>query len=108
LAGLPTATTLNITPTSLTYGQQVTFAATVASVPPGGTPTGSVSFIDQTTQSTLATRALSAGAASFITNGVTAGTHAIVANYLGDANYSASFSTAGIACGHRLGGLQRR
>jgi hypothetical protein len=83
-------------------GQAVTFTATITAHAPGsGTPTGTVTFFDQTTAANLTCAegtqpiALTAGAAlctsTFAT--VTAGDH-IIAMYSGDANYQASNSTA--------------
>ena len=51
MAGDPTTTTLSESVTSVTYGQPVTFTATVvANAPYSGTPTGTVYFLDGTTQ----------------------------------------------------------
>lgn len=56
--------------------------------PTGGTPTGTVNFLEGTT--TVATAQLAAGIASGVYLAPAAGSHTIVANYLGDANFAAS------------------
>jgi hypothetical protein len=84
-------TTLTLTPSAnpASAGQAVTFTATVAAVAPGaGVPTGSVAYSDGATP--LATVPLVAGVASFSTSALTAGSHSITGNYLGDAGFNAS------------------
>ncbi len=72
-------------------GQSVTFTATVSGA--GGTPTGTVTFLDGATQ--IGTMPLNgSGVAAFPTTTLTAGTHSITASYGGDANFAASTSTA--------------
>lgn len=67
----------------------VTFTATVGSL--GITPTGTVAFLDGTTQ--LGTATLNgSGVASFTTSSLTVGYHNIVASYLGDTTYSSAAS----------------
>src|SRR5207247_8007482 len=59
-----------------TFGQTVTFTATVTPVPPAtGTPTGTVTFRDGT--STLGTATLAAGSATFAATALNAGSHSI-------------------------------
>src|SRR5205807_1997910 len=70
-------------------GTAVTVTALVTS-PATGTPTGTVTFQDGT--SALGTGTLSGGAATFITSGLTAGTHSITAVYSGDANFAGGTS----------------
>jgi hypothetical protein len=87
-----TTTSLSSSPTSANLNQPVTFTATVT---PGtaGVPTGTLVFLDGTTQ--LGSSALSAsGFATFSTSALTAGTHSITAAYSGDGNFMASTSTA--------------
>ena len=67
---------------------QVTFTATVTS--PLGTPSGTVTFLDGTTQ--LGSGTLTAGAATFSTSGLAAGSHAITAVYSGDPNFASMTS----------------
>jgi hypothetical protein len=75
-----------------TYGQPVTFTATVTSGS-GITPTGSVNFNDGST--TLGSAMLnSSGVGTFSTSTLAAGPHSIVAAYLGDANNPAASSAA--------------
>jgi hypothetical protein len=71
-------------------GQVVIFTATITST--GGTPTGTVAFLDGTTQ--LGTGNLSSGVATYQTSTLTAGAHTITANYVGNASYGASTSSA--------------
>lgn len=74
-----------------TYGQSVTFTATVTG--PTTTPTGTVTFKDGTT--TLGTGTLnSSGVATFTTAALTGGTHSITAVYGGDSNFGPATSTA--------------
>ncbi len=80
-------TTLTSTPNPSTFGQPVTFAATVKGN--GGTPTGSVVFTDGATA--LGTAVLdNSGQAAFATSALNAGSHAIAAAYGGDPNFSGS------------------
>ncbi len=73
-----------------TVGQSVTFTVGVTSQT-AGTITGTVTFLDGTTQ--IGTGTLNAGAATFATAALTAGTHSITAQYGGSTNYAASTST---------------
>jgi hypothetical protein len=89
------ATTVAITSSSnpIIVGATVTFTATLTVTAPGaGSPTGNVEFKEGTT--VLGTVALANGTASFDTNQLTAGTHNITAEYVGDANFLAAASTA--------------
>ncbi len=74
-----------------TYGQSVTFTAAVQPAS-GGSPTGTVTFLDGTTQ--LGTGNLSGGSAQFTTAGAAliASAHSITARYAGDANFAGSTS----------------
>ncbi len=70
-----------------TFGQSVTFTATVAVASPGsGTATGTVTFKDGA--STLGTGTLSGGVATFTTSALAAGNHIITGVYGGDANFT--------------------
>jgi hypothetical protein len=79
-----------------TYGDEVTFEATVSVVAPGGgTPTGNVKFIEGGTCATPTTThasevALSGGKASFNISNLGAGPHDITACYVESDNYLAS------------------
>jgi hypothetical protein len=71
-------------------GQAVTFTGTVASS--GGSPTGTVTFLDGTTK--LGTGTLASGAATFQTSSLTAGTHSITVSYGASSSFKASTSSA--------------
>jgi len=74
-----------------TYGQQVSFTATVSS--PAGTPTGSVSFFDATTLRGIeGALSLTSGQATLMISNLPAGPHTIVANYGGDTNFASRIS----------------
>jgi Bacterial Ig-like domain (group 3)/FG-GAP-like repeat/FG-GAP repeat len=85
-----TATALSSSPNPSTYGQTVTFTATVT--PAGPYPlTGKVWFRDGTLGIGSAT--LSGGVATLTKKWLTVGTHAITAEYLGDAANARSTSS---------------
>ncbi len=87
-------TTLNSSAVSTTYGQSVTLTATVvAAHPADGTPTGSVKFVDTTTGVDLGTVPLSGGVAQLTTGALTAGSHTINAEYLGNSTFAFSVNT---------------
>ena len=72
-----------------TFGQSVTFTATVSGT--GGTPTGTVTFKDGA--ATLGTGTLNgSGQTTFSTTSLTTGSHSITANYGGDSNFASSVS----------------
>ena len=74
------------------YGQPITFTATVASSN-GNTPTGTVNFIDN--EITVGSGTLnSSGVATFTTSSLAVTVNSIVADYLGDANNAAQDSVA--------------
>lgn len=70
-------------------GQSVTFTATVTAA--SGTPTGTVTFFDGTTN--LVAITLSGNTATFTSSAFSVGSHNITAVYNGNANYSSSTST---------------
>jgi hypothetical protein len=72
------------------FGQAVTFTATVTGT--GGTPTGTVTFLDGA--ATLGTAALSAGSGALTTSALAVGNHTVTASYSGDSNFNASTSSA--------------
>ena len=86
----PTTTTLASSLNPSTYGQAVTFTATVTSS--SGTPAGTVTFKNGTT--TLGSASLSAGVAKFATAKLAGGTSSITAVYAGNSTYASSTSTA--------------
>jgi hypothetical protein len=81
-----TAVTSSLNPS--TYGQSVTFTASVTPA----TATGTVTFQDGA--ATLGTVTLAAGKARFTTAALTAGAHSIIGVYSGDANLGGSTSPA--------------
>jgi hypothetical protein len=89
-----TTTTTSASPsaTQLTTGQMFTLNISVAPTSGSGTPTGTVTILDGQTQ--LAAPKLIAGAASFSSNTLDAGSHSFTVNYSGDSNFAASSSAA--------------
>ncbi len=87
-----TTTTLKSSPTSSSYGQSVTFTATVKPTSGSGTPTGTVTFYN--TGTALGTGTVSSGVAKLSTTALPAGTDSITATYSGDNTYSGSTSSA--------------
>jgi hypothetical protein len=84
-----TSTTVISNANPLTFGQSVTFTATVTSV--GGTPTGTVTFLDS--GNPLGSSAINgSGQASFNTSSLAGGGHTISASYGGDSNFLSSNS----------------
>src|SRR5206468_3824377 len=79
-----TTTTLASSVNPSTFGQTVTWTATVM----GSSPSGTVTFKDGTT--TLGTATLASGAASFASAAFNGGTHSITAVYAGDSNNTTS------------------
>ncbi|MFZ0481193.1 MAG: Ig-like domain-containing protein [Terriglobales bacterium] len=80
-------TTLTSSLNPSTYGQSVTFTATVSTAF-GGTPTGTVVFKDGT--ETLKTVTLSGGVASYTTSTLAVGSDSITATYNGSVDFTAS------------------
>jgi len=86
-----TTTKLSSSNNPSVYGQRVTFTAVVtANAPGGGTPTGTVTFMNGT--SVLGSGTLSGGRATLSTSALTPGSYSISVNYSGDANDMASSS----------------
>jgi autotransporter-associated beta strand protein len=108
-AGSSTATALTITvgkanssvnvsanPTSGSFGQSVTFTATVTAASPGsGTPTGSVQFFDGPAiqANSLGTASVIGGVAKLSTTGVHVGSNTITAVFTGDVNFNGNTGT---------------
>ena len=90
VGGTKTSTTTGIVvnPVSTTYGQSVTFKATVRPSAASGT----VQFLEGTT--VLSNSTLSGGNATFVTATLASGTHTVTAKYIGNSNYNASTSAA--------------
>ena len=86
-----TTTALSASETSLTWGEWVTFTArVVAAAPSTAVPSGTITFMDGTTE--LGTRPLVGGFAAFETSGLTVGDHSITAVFAGSADFAASSS----------------
>ena len=85
---MTSATTLTLTPGTITVGQSVTLTATVL----GANPSGTVDFIDDTTSTLLGTSPLIAGSATLSTAVLSVGSHAISASYSGDVSNLSSVS----------------
>jgi hypothetical protein len=81
--------TLGATPSPSTYGDTVTFTATVAG---GAAPTGTVEFWEGATQ--LGSSTLASGTATFQTAALAAGNHTVTAAYTGDDNNAPASSSA--------------
>lgn len=86
--GTPTTTSLTAVPNNITTGTSVTLTATVTGS--GGTPTGTVTFLNGTTS--LGTGTLSAGVATLLTSTLPIGTDSITASYGGDSTFASSIS----------------
>ena len=91
-----TTTDLKSSANPSSFGQSVTFTATVKAASPGsGTPSGTVTFYDGSTE--IGTGTLGLGnpdTATFTTASFSVGAHAITAVYGGDGNFTTSTSTA--------------
>ncbi len=89
--GAPTTTTLASMPNPSSFGQSVSFTATVVAPQSTGVPGGTVTFTDGATA--LGTVTLSAaGVASFSTSALSVGSHNITAVYTGSGNDTKSTS----------------
>ncbi|MFC1910813.1 Ig-like domain-containing protein [Chloroflexota bacterium] len=90
----PTTTALTSSTNPSMYGQLVYFTAKVSPIAGGsGRPTGTVTFKDMTSGTTLGTATLNtSGVAKFSTSLRYKGTHTIVAVYGGDTNFNVSTS----------------
>jgi hypothetical protein len=88
IAAASTTVTLSSSLNPSTYGQSVSFTATVSST--GGTSTGTVTFYDGAT--VLGTSTLSGGSSVLRTTALSAATHTITAVYGGGNNFQGSTS----------------
>jgi large repetitive protein len=95
----PTATQLMAFPASSTSGQSVTMTAVVSIIAPGaGTPTGTVQFVNTTTQQILGTSPLNLIGGVYTATATTTAlqtgsqTQLITATYSGDTNFATSTS----------------
>ncbi|MGA9884723.1 MAG: Ig-like domain-containing protein [Candidatus Acidiferrales bacterium] len=99
-----TSTTLASSTTSIVDGDSVTFTASVTPASGTGTPTGTVTFRDDTAK--LGSVTLNgSGVATLTTTVLPIGTDAIIAAYSGDQNFAASTSAAVAVSVAGLGGL---
>jgi hypothetical protein len=93
-----TSTALSAASTSSVYGQNVSFTATVSVTAPGaGTPTGSVQFTIDGTNSGSPVNVSSSGGritATYSLASLAVGTHTVTASYSGDGNFTTSTATA--------------
>ena len=97
--GKPTTTALVSSINPSTTSQSFNLTATITPTAGGGTPTGTVTFLDANTSldgnTVLGTVTLSGGVAAPLTVGpLLAGSHSITAQYSGDSVFSASTSNA--------------
>jgi Bacterial Ig-like domain (group 3)/Autotransporter beta-domain len=83
-----TSTTVTSSPNPSVFGRSVTFTTTVTASSGGGTPTGTVTFLDG--GSSIGTATLSGGVATFTTSALAAGNHTITASYGGDSSFMGS------------------
>jgi Bacterial Ig-like domain (group 3)/FG-GAP-like repeat/FG-GAP repeat len=89
ISAFPTTTTITSSSNPSTFGQSVTFSATVTPKA-SGMPTGTVTFREGST--ILGTSPLNGGTAQFSTAALTVGHHCIRALYSGDTSFAASTS----------------
>jgi len=88
--GVPTSTIVQSSLNPASFGQSITFTATVSSG--SGTPSGTVTFFDGA--AAIGSGSLSAGHATFTTPDLPAGVHTITASYGANATFAASTSPA--------------
>lgn len=81
---------LAASPAATVYGQSLTLTATVAG--PGATPSGSVTFLDGTTN--IGSGALTSGVATLQLSNLAVGPHSLTASFSGDANFLPATSAA--------------
>jgi Tol biopolymer transport system component len=86
-----TTTALSSSADLSVVGQAVTFTAVVSAAAGGGTPAGSVTFLDGSTALTTVNLD-SAGRATFTTSALPAGSHSVTAAYGGNPSYGQSNS----------------
>jgi Bacterial Ig-like domain (group 3) len=95
----PTSTAItSVQPSAPTFGQPVTFTATVTpgilQDGPSGTITFSIDGVPQAPSPVVPTDGGFAGLATFTASGLAAGSHTITASYSGDASFAPSVSRA--------------
>ena len=87
-----TSTAVVSAPNPSTFGQSVTFTATVTST--AGVPSGTVAFTDGATTLASAVSVNSSGVATFSTTALAAGSHTITAAFTGGTGWQNSSATA--------------
>ncbi|MEU8823379.1 Ig-like domain-containing protein [Streptomyces sp. NPDC048636] len=87
-----TSTTLTVSPNPAVCGQAVTLGATVATVPPGAVPTGSVTFIVSADGPAVVAPLDATGHASITVPDLEVGAHLVAAFYSGDPGFGPSNS----------------
>ncbi|MFZ0666874.1 MAG: PQQ-binding-like beta-propeller repeat protein [Acidimicrobiales bacterium] len=83
-------TVLSVSTQTTTYDSDLTMKATVTGA--GATPTGTVTFVDETTGSDFGEATLKAGHAEFTTASLAPGSRSLVAEYSGDSDFAESNS----------------
>ena len=85
--GQPSVTTVSAQPTSVVTGHQVTYSTKVKATS-GGTPSGTVTFTDGSTDLCLAN--LVGGSGSCTASSAPVGVHAVIGTYSGDSEFAGS------------------
>ncbi len=90
----PTTTSLTLVPSSIPAGSvgPIVMTATVTPVSGGGTPTGTVTYFNGSTQVGTATLSGGVGTFNYNPSSLAVGIYSITAVYSGDSNFSASIS----------------
>ena len=94
---IATTTALTASPNPSVFGQSVTFTATVAAVGFAAIPTGSVQFVDGTTNLGALVGLDANGTANLDVSALGVGSHQITAVYAGDGNFTASTTTTSLS-----------
>ena len=89
----PTSLVLSSSVNSSTFGQNVTFTASLTATG-SAAPSGTVTLLDGATPLGPAVTLAGGTTATFLSSSLTVGTHSITAQYSGDSNYTASTSSA--------------
>ncbi len=92
-----TNTSLEVSPTSVTHGQNVTLSTSVTPASGSGTPTGAVSILTNSTLPSSESQTailLNGGEGSTTVNDLPGGTYELTAHYGGDGVYAASASSS--------------
>lgn len=93
-AAAGTTTTVSVSPASAAYGTTVTVTGTVAKTAGGAVTTGTVSVMDGSTVLASGLTLNASGVASFTTNNLSLGSHALSVVYSGAAGFAGSVSSA--------------